>query len=126
MTFDRGQAGSYWFRYELTQGGRDLSSGWQAFDVMGPVVLGVHVPRAYFLDTQPVTASVALLNEGALPARLTVLLDGQVAQEQTIVEGGQQTILLELGVLPLGRARADCQIGRQQRPVQPGNSDDHW
>ena len=110
LAFTYSQAGSHWLGYRLTQGGRELASGWQACDVPGPLVLGVNVPRAYYLPTQPVTASVALLNEGTMPATLTVTLDGQPVAQRVILEAGYQVEALDLGLLPVGVYTLSAQL----------------
>ncbi len=102
LDFDLDQAGSYRLSYHLAQGGREMASGWQIFDVAGPVVLGVHVPQAIYLPTEPVTISVALLNEGTPPVTLVVALDGQPVAERTIVDTGYQVETVDLGPLSAG------------------------
>jgi RHS repeat-associated protein len=102
LTLDFDQLGLYRLDFHLAQGERELASGWEGFDVAGSVVVGVNVPQDDYLPSQPVTVSVALMNDGAAPATLTVELNDQVVIERTIADTGYLVEVVDLGMLPVG------------------------
>lgn len=102
MFFAPDQAGLYRFSYRLARATRELASGWQGLEIDGPLVMGVSLPHAYYLPTQPVTASVTLLNQGELPALLAVNVNGQLVEERPITTAGYQVENFDLGLWPVG------------------------
>ena len=98
-----GQAGTHRLHFKLSQAGRDLAEGTQAFDVGDPVLLGIAVPQPYYRTTWPIEASAALSSNSATPASLNIMLDGQVIESRTVTRSGYGVEPLSLGTLAAGQ-----------------------
>ena len=110
VTFASSQAGPHQLSFRLVQGQRELTSGFQVFDVGSTALLGIAVPQATYRSGAPVAATASLINNTTGPATLSVLVDGQPWTTRTISRSGYVVETLALGQLPVGTHRITASL----------------